>query len=104
MKGKERAERRAQAHHLQPAVHVGQQGLTDALRQTIDDALRTRELVKVAVGRMVEETPKAMASALAPSLGAEVIQVIGRKFTLYRRNPELHDDDRLAERQKAEGR
>ena len=89
MKGKERAELRAEAHHLQPVVHVGHQGATDTLLAALDDALRTHELVKVALARTLEDAPRTVANALAEAVGAEVIQVIGRKVTLYRHNPDL---------------
>ena len=74
---KERAALRAEAHHLTALVHVGHHGLTDALRQTLDDALRTHELVKVALAKSTEQ------------LGADVVQTIGRTCTLYRENPDL---------------
>ena len=54
MKGKDRAELRAEAHHLQPMVHIGHQGLTESAREALNDALRTHELVKVAVSRTLE--------------------------------------------------
>src|SRR3954453_20350670 len=44
---KQRAILRAAAHHLTAAVHVGHQGLSETLRGSVDDALRTRELVKI---------------------------------------------------------
>lgn len=87
--GKERAELRAEAHHLDPLVHVGANGITPALVTSLDDALRTRELVKVQLGRPVDEKPRAIAERLAKETGAEVVQVIGRTATLYRENPEL---------------
>lgn len=89
MTGKERAALRAEAHHLRPLVHVGHQGLTDAIRATLDDALRTHELVKVQLVKRADVTTKAAANELAQALGAEVIQVIGRTTTLYRENPDL---------------
>jgi RNA-binding protein len=95
MKGKERAELRAEAHHLDPLVHVGVAGATDAVLQTVDDALRTHELVKVAIGRHAGLEPRPVAQAMAEALGAEVIQVIGRKVTLYRHAPELWVKPRL---------
>ncbi|MBL8982139.1 MAG: YhbY family RNA-binding protein [Gemmatimonadetes bacterium] len=95
MKGKERAELRAEAHHLDPLVHVGVSGATDAVLQTIDDALRTHELVKIAIGRHAGLEPRPVAAAMAEALGAEVIQVIGRKVTLYRHEPELWKKPRL---------
>ena len=89
LSSKERAELRAEAHHLTPAVHVGHQGLTDALLETIDDALRTRELVKVALARTTDVSAKDAAHQLAERLGADVVQTIGRTCTLYRENKDL---------------
>ena len=89
MTGKERAALRAEAHHLSPLVHVGHQGLTPALFQSLDDALRTRELVKVQFARTVDVPAKDAANALATATASEVVQVIGKTATLYRHNPEL---------------
>jgi RNA-binding protein len=89
LNGRERAELRAEAHHLDPTVHVGQQGMTPALIASLDDALRTRELVKVKLGVKGEVKPKDVASSLALATNAAVIQVIGRTATLFRENPEL---------------
>ena len=89
MSGKMRASLRAECNQLQATVHVGKEGLTPPLRQSLDDALRTRELVKVALNRSVDVTAKAAATELAEAVGAEVIQTIGKTATLYRRNPEI---------------
>jgi len=89
MTGKERAALRAEAHHLDPLVHVGHQGLTPAVFKSLDDALRTHELVKVQLTRTVDVPVKDAANALATSAAAEVVQVIGRTATLYRHNPKL---------------
>jgi len=86
---KERAELRAEAHHLSPLVHVGHQGLTETLLQTVDDALRTHELVKVALAKTTDVKPKDASHELAEKLGADVVQTIGRTCTLYRHNPEI---------------
>ena len=87
---KQRAELRAQAHHLPVAVHIGHQGLTDTVRQTLDDALRTKELVKVQFSKNADVKAKAVANDLARELNADVVQSIGRTATFYRENPELH--------------
>ncbi|MEP6991166.1 MAG: YhbY family RNA-binding protein [bacterium] len=86
---RERAELRAEAHRLSPLVHVGHQGLTDALFQTIDDALRTHELVKIALVKAADVKPQDASHELAEKLGADVVQTIGRTCTLYRHNPDL---------------
>ena len=86
---KERAGLRAEAHHLTPIVHVGQQGLSPTLIQSLDDALRTRELVKVQLGKSTDLSPKDAATELATATGADIVQTIGRTTTLYRENPDL---------------
>ena len=89
MSGKERAEFRAHANRLTATVHAGQHGLTGALMHSLDDALRTRELVKVQLGKHAELSAKEAAAQLAGAVKAEVIQVIGKTVTLYRHNPKL---------------
>ena len=93
MTSKDRASLRSEAHHLTAAVHIGHQGLTPTLIETVDDALRTRELVKIQLAKTTDETPKAAAARLADATSAEVVQVIGRTCTLYRWNPDLKRKD-----------
>jgi RNA-binding protein len=90
LESKTRAALRAEAHHLSPAVHIGHQGITDTLRQSLEDALRTRELVKIQFSKNTDVTVKHAANELAREMSAEVVQVIGRTATLYRKNPDLH--------------
>ena len=79
MTGKERAALRAEAHHLRALVHVGHQGLTEAIRVSLDDALRTHELVKVQFVKRADVTTKAaandLANAVADALGVEVSEI-----------------------------
>ena len=89
MSGKERAALRAEAHHLDVQVHIGHQGLTSTVLSSVDDVLRTHELVKLQVAKAGDVSAKEAANDIASQLGAEVIQVIGRTFTIYRENPEL---------------
>ncbi len=89
LSSKERAALRGDAHHLTALVHVGQHGVTDAVRRTIDDDLRTHELVKIQVTKNADIGVKEAANQLATALGADVVQVIGKTATLYRENPEL---------------
>jgi RNA-binding protein len=91
MKGRDRAVLRAEAHHLKPMVHVGREGLSPAVISSLDDTLRTRELVKVKLGKAGDIEPKDAAAALALATQSEVIQVIGRTATFYRENPDLQE-------------
>jgi len=66
---KERKELRAEAHHLDVLVHVGQLGITGALTGALDDALRTKELVKIGLTRTVEQSAKEIANELIAQKG-----------------------------------
>lgn len=89
MTSKQRAALRAECNQLKPLVHVGQEGISWDLIASLDDTLRVKELVKVQLNRSVEESAKSAAKQLAERTNAEVIQVIGKTVTLYRRNPKL---------------
>jgi RNA-binding protein len=92
LSSKARAALRAEAHHLPVMVHVGHQGVTDAVRQTLEDAFRTHELVKIQFSRNDDTSVKDAANDLARTMGADIVQVIGRTATIFRENPELKDD------------
>ena len=89
LSSKERAGLRAEANSLSALVHVGKDGLSPTLFQSLDDALRTRELAKVQLGKSVDVSVKDAANALALAVAADVVQVIGRTATLYRHNPDI---------------
>ncbi|HJD23032.1 MAG TPA: ribosome assembly RNA-binding protein YhbY [Firmicutes bacterium] len=84
---KQRAFLRSMANSLDPILHVGKGELSDALYKQADDALTARELLK---GKALEACPltsREAAERIAQAVGAEVVQVIGRTFVLYRPNP-----------------
>jgi RNA-binding protein len=93
LSSKERAELRGEAHHLAASVHVGQHGLSETLKQTLDDALRTHELVKIQFGKNASVDAREAANELSTAMKADVVQVIGKTATLYRENPELKKKD-----------
>ena len=89
MTGKERAALRSECNRLKPTLHVGTDGITPAVVQALDEALRTRELVKVQLNKSAEVSAKEAANQLAGRVRAEVIQTIGKTASLYRHIPEL---------------
>ena len=89
LSSRDRADLRGEAHHLTPLVHVGQHGMSPTVIQALDDALRTKELVKVQLGRNADMKAKDAATELARETDSEVVQVIGKTATFYRENPEL---------------
>ena len=99
MTSKERATLRAESHHLEPIFQIGKGGLSEAFYKQVDEALTTRELIKVRV--LLETTPispKEAAEELAQATGAEVIGVVGGVINLYRYSQEKHDKDKQKEK------
>lgn len=83
---KQRSYLRSLAHSIDPAVYIGKAGVTDNVIKEIDQCLEARELVKIKLQEGAEPNAKTVANELAPSLKAEFVQAIGRKFTLYRQS------------------
>ena|SRR5690348_15493132 len=77
----------ALGHPLKPLIQIGKGGITEALVAATNIALETHELVKV---RVLTEAPVERHHAgdeLAKASGAELAQVLGRTFLLYKRHP-----------------
>lgn len=85
---KQRSFLKSLAHNIDPAVYIGKAGVTEKVVKEIDMCLEARELVKVKLQEGCDLTPKDVANDVAARLGAEFVQAIGRKFTLYRRSKE----------------
>ena len=83
---KQRAFLRSKANSEEPILHLGKGGLSEPLLRQAEDALAARELIK---GKVLETAPfssREAAEQVAQAVCAEVVQVIGRTFVLYRRN------------------
>ena len=84
---KQRAKLRTLANPLETILQVGKGGIGAQLVKQVDDALRARELIKMRVLETAPGFPREIAHALAEQTNAEVVQVIGTRFVLYRKNP-----------------
>ena len=83
---KQRAQLRGMANTMETILQIGKTGITDQTVKQVDDALTARELIKI---RTLETSPtssRESADMLAEKVGADVVQVIGRKFVLYRKS------------------
>ena len=81
---KQRSYLKGLAHHVDPTVYIGKQGLTENVIKELETGLYCRELVKVKIQEGCLLDPKTTATELAEQLQAEFVQAIGRKFVLYR--------------------
>ncbi len=84
MTGRERAAFRAEANALSPIFQIGKGDINENLVQSVAEALKKRELIKLSVLETAGMDAKAAAETLAKATEAEIIQCIGRKFVLYR--------------------
>ena len=80
----ERREHRANAHHLEPVVMIGGDGLTPAVQKEIDAALNAHGLIKVRVFGDDRAAREQMYQQLAGDLNAAPIQHIGKLLVLWR--------------------
>ena len=87
----QRKEHRAQAHHLNPVVMIGNEGLTAAVKKETDAALKAHGLIKIRVLGDDRAQREAMYQTLADELGAAPIQHIGKLLVLWRPMPEKGD-------------
>ena len=85
---KQRARLRALANPLETIMQVGKSGVTPELTASVGDALTARELIKLRALETCPTSPRETAQQLAQAAGAEVVQVVGTRFVLYRANPE----------------
>ncbi len=83
---KQRALLRGMANTLDPVLYIGKEGVTDATVKEAYDVLQARELIKCAVLQNAPLSAKEASDELCRRCGASPVQVIGKRFVLYRRN------------------
>ncbi len=92
---KQRAQLRGLANGIDTIIHIGKDGIGDNLIAQASDALEARELIK---GKVLENSllsSREAAEALAQATRAEVVQVIGTKFVLYRPSHNKEKRDKI---------
>ena len=92
MTSRERAILRSEAHHLDPIINVGKESLTPEVTNAIEEALEARELIKIGVLKNCFDDPREIAEMVAARTRSEVVQVMGKKITLYRYNKKKHSN------------
>lgn len=88
MTSKQRAYLKSLAMTMEPVIHVGKSGVTPELITSVDEAIEKRELIKLAVLKNCMDDPKEIANVIAERTHSQVVQVIGKKIVLYRKNKE----------------
>ena len=80
----ERKEKRGDAHHLDPVVMIGADGLTPAVLKEAEVAIKSHGLIKVRVFSDDRAAREAMLIEMADKLDAAPIQHIGKLLVLWR--------------------
>ncbi|WP_028449140.1 ribosome assembly RNA-binding protein YhbY [Chitinibacter tainanensis] len=75
---------RSLAHHLNPVVMIGNNGLTDAVMREIAVNLDAHELIKVRVLGDDREARKQYMEQICADLGAAPVQLLGKLLLIYR--------------------
>ena len=84
----ERKKLKARAHALNPVIHLGGKGLTEAVVAEIGRALDVHELIKVRAGGMERDAREAALAEICGKLAAQPVQHIGKVLVVYRKKPE----------------
>jgi len=79
---------KAEAQHLEPVVHVGKGGLTPQVLATIEQALASRELIKIRFNHERDERDVFAAQVAATTRSALIMQV-GKVAVFYRPKPAI---------------
>ena len=84
----ERKKLKARAHALDPILHLGNKGLTEAVIAEIGRALDAHELIKVRAGSMERDEREAAFREICARLAAQPVQHIGKVLVVYRKKAE----------------
>ena len=94
----ERKVHRSEAHHLDPVVLIGNDGLTTSVQKEVDAALHAHGLIKVRVFSDDRTKRETFFQQLADELNAAPIQHIGKLLILWRPKAiktQTPDEDRM---------
>ncbi len=83
---KQRAYLRGLGNALEPVMQIGKEGISENVQTSAALLLEARELVKIKKLQNCDQTASEIARTLASLVGAEVVQVIGNNFILYKKS------------------
>ena len=84
MTSKQRAYLKSLASKEDTILQIGKEALTPENTAAMDQALTARELIKVGILQNCLDDINAIAQTAADRTRSQLVQVIGRKFVLYR--------------------
>ena len=73
---------------MDPVLNIGKSSVTPEFISSVDEVIEKRELIKIGVLKNCMDDPKIIAETVADRTHSQVVQVIGKKIVLYRKNKE----------------
>lgn len=86
MTSKQRAYLRGLAQTIEPIFQIGKTGITDNQIEQLSNALEARELIKITFLDTIPDDKASIAEEIANRTNSEIVQIIGKKLTLYKRS------------------
>lgn len=86
MTSKQRSYLKGLAMNIDPVFQIGKSSLTPEITEAVSECFNNRELIKIAVLKNCFDDPNMIAQAVADRTHSEVVQVIGKKIVLYKKN------------------
>ena len=84
LNSRQSAQLRGLANSMETILQVGKSGVTENTVKQVSDALEARELIKLRTLETCPTSSRETAEEIAEKTGADVVQVIGTRFVLYR--------------------
>ena len=81
---KQRAYLKSLAQDLEPVFQIGKSSVSPEVTSAITETFNTHELIKVTVLKNCLDDVKEVAITVSERTRSELVQVIGRKFVLYK--------------------
>lgn len=84
LNSRQRAQLRGMANQMETIFQIGKMGVVENSIKQVDEALEARELIKLRILETCPVSVRDAAEEIAQKTGADVVQVIGTRFILYR--------------------
>jgi RNA-binding protein len=83
LSSRQNSQLRSLAQRLDPILHLGKAGVTDAFLASVEQALNDHELIKIKFAAF-KDTKKALAEEIGTRTNSELAQIVGHVAVLYR--------------------
>jgi RNA-binding protein len=84
MTSKQRSYLKGLAMNIDSVFQIGKSSVTPENVDAIAEVFNTHELVKISILKNCIDDPKEIANVVAERTNSQVVQVIGKKFVLYK--------------------